>query len=224
MSDDPFISYLHRLPTLAQFDTGQMAAYRRACGQRLAESRGCQDFAAISTRPADFLTVTLAAQYSSDKIGSRAHVRQYANRGSIGAAWAAYCKSRNKDDDPHAFYRRRQDALEKGNSPPNVPSIHERFRTLLDADLELDGTGELANRLRGLVRMLVAEGIPIDVIQLAHDLRGWRAESRYVQERWAKAFYAPPFAKQTDATEGNDEIDEDDPEAEDQEEEEESAD
>jgi hypothetical protein len=73
-----------------------------------------------------------------------------------------------------------------------VPSIHERLRTLLDADVELDGAGELAYRLRGLVRMLVAEETPLDVIQLAHDLRGWRAESRYVQERWARAFYAPP--------------------------------
>lgn len=109
-------------------------------------------------------------------------------------------------------------------NPSNVPNIHERFRTLLDADLELDGTGELAYRLRGLVRMLVAEDIPIDVIQLAHDLRGWRAESRYVQERWAKAFYAPPYVKQADAKEDDAEIHNDDPEVEDQEEEEENAD
>jgi hypothetical protein len=57
--------------------------------------------------------------------------------------------------------------------------------------MKLDGTGELAYRLRGLVRMLVSEDVPIDVIQLAHDLRAWRVESRYVQEHWANAFYRP---------------------------------
>ncbi len=219
MSDDPFIKHLKSLPTLAKVDTGKIAAYRRACGQRLAESKGCQDFAAVSSRTADFLTVTLACQYSSDKIKGGRHNRLYGNRGSIGAAWAAYCKSRNAGDDPHQFYKRRQDDLEKGNSPPNVPSIHERFRTLLDAELELDGTGELAYRLHGLVRMLVAEDIPIDVIQLAYDLRGWRAESRDVQERWAKAFYAPAFVGHTNTAKGTDETDQNGPEVEDQEEE-----
>jgi CRISPR type I-E-associated protein CasB/Cse2 len=96
------------------------------------------------------------------------------------------------------FYLRRQEALAKGQDLPRPPSIHDRFRTLLDAELELDGTGELAHRLRGLIRMLVAADVPIDVIQLAHDLRGWRAESRYAQERWAKAFYSP-FRGKSDA-------------------------
>jgi CRISPR type I-E-associated protein CasB/Cse2 len=164
----------------------------------LGESRNCQQFASISTRPADFLTATLAAQYPSAKIAKGEHHATYQQQGSIGAAFARYCRERNKDEDPHTFYRRRQEALASGQSPPNIPSIHERFRTLLDAELELDGTGELAYRLRGLVRMMIAAEVPIDVVQLAHDLRGWRAESRYVQERWAKAFYAPPYEKEED--------------------------
>lgn len=191
MTEDAFIKYLKALPALAKHDTGKMAAYRRACGQRLVESRGCQDFASVSTRPADFLTVTLVSQFSSEKIAKGRHHKEYPRRGSIGAAWAACCKARKAEDDPHAFYKKRQENLANGKPPANVPSIHERFRTLLDAELELDGMGELAYRLGGLVRMLVAEDIPIDVIQLAWDLRQWRAESRYVQERWAKAFYAP---------------------------------
>lgn len=220
MSDDPLIKYLTALPSLAKFDTGQVAAYRRSCGQRLAESKGCQDFASVSTRPADFLTVTLACQYSSDKIQGNRHSAQYTNRGSIGAAWARYCRERGASLDPHKLYRARQEAIASGNAPPNVPSIHERFRTLLDAELELDGTGELAYRLRGLVRMLVTAEVPIDAIQLAHDLRGWRAESRTVQERWAKAFYAPPYVK---SSEGPGEDEQTQQEVEDQEEEEENA-
>ena len=187
-NSDPFIRYLH---SLKYEDTGTLAALRRACGQRLGESRNCQWFASVSTRPADFLTATLVAQYATDTIKKAQHAQEYPHRGSIGAAWARYCRERDREQDPVTFYRRRQDALARGQDPPRPPSIHERLRSLLDAELELDGTGELAYRLRGLVRMLVAEDIPIDVIQLACDLRGWGAQSRYVQERWAKAFYAP---------------------------------
>jgi CRISPR type I-E-associated protein CasB/Cse2 len=202
--DDPFIRYLY---SLNHQDTGALAALRRACGQRLAESRNCQDFASVSTRPADFLTVTLAAQYSAAQIQGGKHHTTYKGRGSIGAAWARYCRERGPEQDPATFYRRRQDALARGQDLPRPPSIHERFRTLLDAELELNGTGEFAHRLRGLVRMLVAQDIPIDVIQLAYDLRGWRAESRYVQERWAAAFYSPPSGGKS-ATEASDEQDE----------------
>lgn len=187
-NDDSFIDYLH---SLRHESTGTLAALRRACGQRLAESRNCQWFASVSTRPVDFLTATLVAQYSSEQIKQGKHHTTYERRGSIGAAWARYCRKRDPDQDPATFYRRRQEALSKGQDSPRPPSIHERFRTLLDAELDRDGTGELAYRIRGLVRMLVAEDIPIDAIQLAHDLRGWRAETRYVQERWAKAFYGP---------------------------------
>lgn len=188
-NDDPFIRYLY---SLKHEDTGTLAALRRACGQRLAESRNCQDFASVSTRPSDFLTATLATQYAAAQIQGGKHHTTYKGRGSIGAAWARYCRERDRKQDPATFYRERQDALAKGQDPPRPPSIHERFRTLLDAELERDGTGELAYRLRGLVRMLVAEDIPIDIIQLAYDLRNWRAESHCVQDRWAKAFYGPP--------------------------------
>lgn len=194
--DDPFIRYLY---ALKYENPGTLASLRRACGQRLAASRNCQWFASISTRPADFLTVTLAAQYTTAQIRSGKHHFQYEHRGSIGAAWARYCRESDQEKDPVIFYRRRQEDLEKGRPPKSPPSIHERFRTLLDAELELDGTGELSHRLRGLVRMLVSKEIPIDVAQLAGDLRGWRAESRYVQERWANAFYSP-FKSKSEAT------------------------
>lgn len=188
-NENPFIRYLY---SLKYEDNGTLAALRRACGQRLAESRNCQWFASVSTRPDDFLTVTLAAQYSAAQIQAGKHHATYEHHGSIGAAWARYCRDSDPEKDPATFYRRRQEDLEKGGKLKLPPSIHERFRTLLDTELELDGTGELAHRLRGIVRMLVASDIPIDVIQLAHDLRGWRAESRYVQKYWARAFYSPP--------------------------------
>jgi len=191
--EDPFIRYLY---AFKHEDTGSLAALRRACGQRLAASRNCQWFASVSTHPADFLTATLVAQYSTTQIQRGIHLIAYERRGSIGAAWARYCRERDREQDPATFYLRRQEALVKGQDPHRrPPSIHERFRTVLDAELELDGTGELAHRLGGLMRMLVAEDVPVDVIQLARDMRGWRAETRYVQERWAKAFYSPSKGK-----------------------------
>lgn len=185
-NDDAFIRYLY---SLKHEDSGALAALRRACGQRFADSRGCQYFASISMRPADFLTATLVAQYSTAQIQSGKHHTKYENYGSIGAAWARFCRKRDPEQDPDYFYQRRQESLVTGQNLPRPPSIHERFRTLLDAELEPDGSGELAYRLRGLMRMLVAEDIPIDIIQLAQDLRGWRSVNRYVQARWAKAFY-----------------------------------
>lgn len=196
--------FIHYLQALRYEDSGTLAALRRACGERLAGSLNCQRFFSISSRPEDFLTVTLAAQYSASQIKDGRHHHRYSHKGSIGAAWVRYCRERNREQDPATFYPMRQAKLERGEVPTPPPSSHERFRTLLDAELELDGTGELAYRLRGLVRMLVAEELPIDVIQLAHDLRCWRAESRFVQERWARAFYAPPYAKQKAAS-GSDE-------------------
>jgi hypothetical protein len=207
INNDRFIRYLY---WLKHEDTGTLAALRRACGQRLVESRNCQWFSSVSTTPADFLTATLVGQYPSEKIKKGQHSYKYQYKGSIGAAWARYCSERDPAQDPATFYRRRQDALANGQAPPRPPSIHERFRTLLDAELEWNGTVELAYRLRGLVRMLVADDIPIDVIQLAYDLRGWRAESREVQERWAKAFYGPPGGgkRATDASDEQDDIEE----------------
>jgi len=209
---DPLIRYL---VSLKHEDSGTLAALRRACGKRLAESRNCQWFASISTWPADFLTATLVAQYPTDKIKKGEHAREYPHRGSIGAAWREYCCKKDpypntpRSHDPGRFYTERQKALFESRTPANVPSIHERFRTLLDAELERNGTGDLPYRLRGLVRMLVAEEVPIDIVQLAHDLRGWRAQSRYVQERWAKAFYGPPSGDKG-AAEAPDERDETD--------------
>ncbi len=185
--EDMFIQYLYSLKCE---DTGTLAALRRACEKRLAESRNCQWFASVSTHPADFLTATLIAQYPTAKIKSGQHHYKYKHRGSIGAAWARYCRESDSDKDPAIVYRNRQDALEKGKTPKPPPNIHERFRTLLDAELKRDGTGELTHRLYGLVRMLVTAEVPIDAIQLAYDLRNWRAESRFIQERWARAFYS----------------------------------
>lgn len=201
MSEDAFIRYL---TALNHENNGTLARYRRACGERWPGP--CPELGQFGEPgrklAIDFLTLSLATQYKSETIkksglpsSHRSGKRSkwpFKGEGNFGTAWAAYCRIKEKQKDPHTFYKNRQKALAAGHATENIPSIHERFRRLLDAEIELDGTGELAQRLRGMVRMLVSADIPLDVIQLAHDLRRWRAESRYIQERWARAFYAPP--------------------------------
>ena len=84
-NEDRFIRYLKY--SLKHEDTGKLAALRRACGQRLVESRNCQWFTSISTYPADFLTATLAAQYSAEKIRND-RGWPFRGKGNIGMAWA----------------------------------------------------------------------------------------------------------------------------------------
>jgi CRISPR system Cascade subunit CasB len=64
-------------------------------------------------------------------------------------------------------------------------SIEQRFVALLDADEE-----QLAHHLRQMVQLLKAEdGIRIHWVELLTDLRRWNDDDRWVQQRWARAFY-----------------------------------
>lgn len=73
-------------------------------------------------------------------------------------------------------------------------SIERRFTSLLDAD-----EGQLSHRLRQMVTLLLSEGAArIDWAELLNDLTYWNSRERYVQRRWARAFYAPaPSSRDT---------------------------
>lgn len=64
------------------------------------------------------------------------------------------------------------------------PSIEHRFVQLLDADEE-----QLAKRLRQMMALLKSEAISIHWESLLADLCQWNQDKRYVQHRWARAFY-----------------------------------
>lgn len=64
------------------------------------------------------------------------------------------------------------------------PSIEARFIALLDADDE-----QLPDRLRQTLSLLRAEGVSVPWAQLLGDLLAWNHPDRYVQRRWARAFY-----------------------------------
>jgi CRISPR system Cascade subunit CasB len=63
-------------------------------------------------------------------------------------------------------------------------SLEQRFIGLLDADED-----QLPFRLRQAISLLAADGIGFDYERLSSDLPWWSAESRQVQQRWARDFY-----------------------------------
>lgn len=73
-------------------------------------------------------------------------------------------------------------------------SIEKRFVVLLNCHQD-----DLPVHLRHGVSLLKSKEIPIDWSQLLRDLRGWWHEDRYVQRKWARAFWS----EKTTAAEAN---------------------
>jgi CRISPR system Cascade subunit CasB len=63
-------------------------------------------------------------------------------------------------------------------------SIERRFVALLNCHAD-----DLAEHLRHAVGLLRSNEIPVDWAQLLRDLRKWGHEDRFVQRRWARAFW-----------------------------------
>jgi CRISPR system Cascade subunit CasB len=63
-------------------------------------------------------------------------------------------------------------------------SIEKRFVALLDSHED-----DLSEHLRHAVSLLRSEDIPVDWVRLLKDLCHWNHEDRFVQRRWARAFW-----------------------------------
>ncbi len=64
-------------------------------------------------------------------------------------------------------------------------SIERRFIAMLNCDAD-----DLPQHLRHAVSLLGSHDVPVDFAQLLRDLRGWNADSRWVQRNWARSFWA----------------------------------
>lgn len=71
---------------------------------------------------------------------------------------------------------------EKGNKDEKMTPIERRFLHLLSAE-----KGELLSRVRRMVLMAKAEGLPVNYEKLAEDLKYWNDR---VKTDWAVAFWA----------------------------------
>jgi CRISPR system Cascade subunit CasB len=79
----------------------------------------------------------------------------------------------------------------KTNHPEREKGFDRRFEVLLDAD-----ETQIPFRLRQIVRLIDAADVPINWPQLLQDLLYWNHRKRFVQENWARAYYAAPPVKQ----------------------------
>ena len=66
-------------------------------------------------------------------------------------------------------------------------SLELRVQRLLAAN-----TNTLYSELRACIGLLAQAGIPINWAMLLTDLTGWKHPSRYIQKRWAAAYYGVP--------------------------------
>lgn len=64
-------------------------------------------------------------------------------------------------------------------------SIERRFVAMLNCDAE-----DLPQHLRHAISLLGSHDVRVDFAQLLRDLRGWNADSRWVQRNWARSFWA----------------------------------
>lgn len=61
-----------------------------------------------------------------------------------------------------------------------------RFKALLDTD-----TADLAVPIAALIRLMASEKIDVDYATLLSDMRQWSHPDKWVQDRWAREFWAP---------------------------------
>jgi len=87
-----------------------------------------------------------------------------------------------------------------------LPKEFRRFHILIDAEFEQvydrddpeeawsSGGGQLAYRVRQIVKLMASNGIGIDWAELLVDLCHWSDSNRQVQKKWARTFFgdAPP--------------------------------
>ena len=81
--------------------------------------------------------------------------------------------------------------LARTNHPEREKGFDRRFEVLLDADDD-----QLPFRLRQIVGLLKSAEVPINWPQLLRDLTRWNDYRRFVQEQWARSYYAAPPVNQ----------------------------
>lgn len=72
-------------------------------------------------------------------------------------------------------------------SSENQPAVERRFVSLLNAHPD-----DLADQLRQAISFLRSKEIPVNWHQLLRDVCAWGHPDRYVQRRWANAFWSAP--------------------------------
>lgn len=73
------------------------------------------------------------------------------------------------------------------HSPEDLPAVERRFVVLLNTHPD-----DLDDHLRQTVGFLRSKDLPVNWHQLLRDIRAWGHPQRYIQRRWANAFWRAP--------------------------------
>jgi CRISPR type I-E-associated protein CasB/Cse2 len=172
--------FVEKVQRLKEDDRGAFAELKRNAGNTLGEARGVAwfprllDAEGFKDQEIYFLVATL--------IG----LNKFPGHGDLGHSCQQFWEKTRQQTATEA---------EKLKSP-----IARRFNILLDAEFDRVaggrvGGGELAFRLRQLVKLAASKEVGIDWAQLLVDLRKWHVAGKPVQHAWAEHFYAPDFTK-----------------------------
>jgi CRISPR system Cascade subunit CasB len=97
--------------------------------------------------------------------------------------------------------------LRQAVSSASEEGMKRRFRILLDATFDRiydpfneavswqDGGGELAYRLRQMVKLLASKNLGVDWAELLVDLCRWSHPEKRVQKKWARSYFGGPAAQ-----------------------------
>jgi CRISPR system Cascade subunit CasB len=169
--------FIEHLRTICK-DTGMAAALRRNAGTTLAEARNAMWFYRclatwhVNEREEEqfFLVATLFA------LDKSAHEAAGEFQGDFGATLRILDKK---------YY---------GKNEQKESPLDRRFNILLDADFDPMTGGELAFRLRQMVKLVTSKRDPqvrINWPILLADIRRWNHGRKWVQKKWARSYYAP---------------------------------
>lgn len=183
---------LERVRSFIARDTGKASSLRRAAGETLADARNIRWFFALTgeqpfekdnerTRYEEILFL-VATLFASDKAAVE---KRSSFRGDLGATLA--------------WVRGKGGRVTGENEDP----VERRLRILLDCDLDVYSGGELAYRLRQIVRYVLSQGGAIDWPQLLSDVRQWDRVDKRVQKRWARSFYKPRLNDNFESADGS---------------------
>lgn len=103
--------------------------------------------------------------------------------------------------------------LQLANNMQRQPKEFRRFHILLDAEFDrihdvddltfpwVEGGGEMAFRLRQMVKLMASKDVGIDWPQLLVDLCSWSHPNRRIQKKWARSFFGDPTPLPNDGDE-----------------------